>query len=150
MKKRFFQLVGVLVAGCIAFFAYDSYVGGYFSVPELPERAYLISFKTGLRAIVLDVEATDRSLESAPKFFRRLALANPNRKYLGVALEVQPWFEKAWSWCTKPTPDDIKSFSNMPLEFKARFEAAKFEAVCRVKSDGKEIIRGLIFSVEKQ
>jgi hypothetical protein len=113
----------------------------------LPDGAYTLSFKSGLRAIVLDAEVSDDSWDDAPKFARSLSFANPDRNYLGFPLEVQPWFEDAWSLCKAPTEEEVAMLEQMPDDFKRRVENARFESVCRIDVDGTKIMRGLIFSV---
>jgi hypothetical protein len=120
-----------------------------FSLPELPDGAYTLSFENGFRAIVLEADVPDKVGDDAPKYLRSLGIANRERKYLGVPLEVQPWFKEAWSWCKRPTPEEIADLLGMPEDIRRKVENARFEAVCRIDVDGKEIVRGLIFSVPR-
>ena len=119
------------------------------SLPKLRDGAYTLSFKNCLRAIVLNPEIPDRTGDAAPRYFRSLSVANRGRKYLGVPLKVQPWFEDAWSWCRTPTPEEKAELARMDDEFKRSVENARFEAVCKLDVDGIEIVRGLVFSVPR-
>jgi hypothetical protein len=147
MGKWFGRALVLAILGYAIFWLYGTSRAGYFSLPSLPSGAYVLSFGNGLRAIVLDADVPDHSGDDAPRFFRALNVANPERKYLGVPLEVQPWFEDAWSWCTAPTEDDFANLEATPEEFRQKIENARFEAVCRIDVDGTEILRGLVFSV---
>lgn len=134
----------------VAYSTYDFYRGGYFSIPDLPHGAYPISFKSGLRAILLEAEVSDTSMADSSKYVRRLNAANRSRKYLGVPFDVQPWFKETWSWCKSPTQAEKSDYERMPADFRKQFDGAKFEAVCRIKVDDGEITNGLIFSVPEQ
>ncbi len=147
MMRWIFRLVVLGILGFAAFWAYDTYRAGYLSLPDLPDGAYTLSFANGLRAIVLDAEVPDRGGDDAPKYFRQLSVANPDRNYLGVPFDVQPWFKDAWSWCKAPTDEEKVDLERMPDDFKRTVENARFEAVCRIDVDGTEVVRGLIFSV---
>lgn len=151
MVKKLLKLILIGVIGFMGYAAYDSYKGGYFSIPDLPDRAYPVSFRNGFRAILMDAEVNPRysGMADDPKYFRRLANANPDRKYLGLPMEVQSWFEDAWSWCKSPTSEEYAELSRMPEELKRMFTNARFEGVCRIEVDGEEIVRGLLFSVPR-
>jgi hypothetical protein len=90
----------------------------------MPEGAFSLSYKSGLRAIVVGV--TDM---------------RPERKYLGVSFEVPRWYADAWSYCSAPTSDEKKALSE------DLGPGARFEAVCRIKVDETEVLRGAIYSV---
>ena len=141
------RMIGFGILGYLAFWANDYHRAGYWTLPDLPDGAYTLSFKSGLRAIVVDAEVQDDTWGDGPKYFRSLGMANPDRNYLGFPLEVQPWFEDAWSWCKAPTEEEVAMLEQMPDDFKRRIENARFEAVCRIDVDGTKIMRGLIFSV---
>jgi hypothetical protein len=149
MKSWAIRVIAFGALAYISYAAYDLHRGGFFNAPDLPDGAYLLSFENGLRAVVLDAQVTDRSRDDAPKFLRRLSSANRDRKYLGVPFEVQPWFKDAWSWCKSPNASEHAELSRMPDDWKASLENARFEAVCRINIDGKEIVRGWIFSVPR-
>jgi hypothetical protein len=147
MRKRIVLLsLGIVVT----YATYDFYRGGLFSIPDLPHGAYPISFKSGLHAILLDAEVSDSSMADTSKYFRSLTQANKNRKYLGVAFDIQPWFKEMWSWCKAPTQREMSDYKRMPADFRKQFDDTKFEATCRIRVDDKEVASGLIFSVPSQ
>ena len=127
------------------------YRGGFFSLPDLPDRAYPISFASGFRAIVYDVDATDKTHENGPKWFRRLAYANPDRKYVGFAADVPIWFKDVWSTCEAPTKESQEYIEQtLSAEVKAQTTGARLDAICYIPTDDeKKLIRGLIYSVPK-
>lgn len=122
--------------GFIGWGAYDMYRGGFFSLPDLPDRAYPISFGSGFRAIVYDIDASDKNFENGPKWFRRLASANPDRKYLGLPAEVPVWFKDVWSTCEAPT-NESQTFveQSMSEEVKSRMVGARLDAICYIPTD---------------
>lgn len=145
------KLVVLGVVGYGGYAAYDLHKGGYFDLPELPAGAYTVSFKNGLRGIVLDADVPDNSYADYPAIFRRLFDANPGRKYLGIPLDVAPWFKDVWSTCIAPTDVDIEQVNEtMPEATKRELRGAKLEALCYIEIDDEEVIpRGLIYSVPK-
>jgi hypothetical protein len=150
MWKWILRLVLILFVGTLGYSAYDSYRGGYFDMPEFSETSYAISFKNGLRGIVVDPEITE-SVAPLGRFFRRLSFANPDRRYLGVPMDVAPWFQDTWSYCHPPTDEERAGLEQaMSDEQKQRLLGARFEAICKIDADGESIWRGLIFSVPKQ
>lgn len=148
MFKTISSILAVIILGYVGVSVYSSYKGGYFNMPSLPDGAYPISFKNGLRAIVLDAEVEDDMMRNSP-FFRRLALANPSRKYLGVPLDVPSWFEDAWVFCDKPTEAELAEIATFPEDFQESVRSARLEAVCMLDVDGQDLPRGLIYSVPK-
>ncbi|TNE94072.1 hypothetical protein [Thioclava sp. L04-15] len=149
MKKWFFRVLIFLIVAYAVSLTHTFYRKGYFSLPDLPDGAYTLSFKNGLRAIILDADISNETEYMPPKFFRNLAIQNRDRRYLSVPLDVEPWFKDAWSWCKKPTALERGELERAPEEFKRQVANARFEAVCRIDVDGKEIVRGLIFSVPR-
>ncbi|WP_155947218.1 hypothetical protein [Pseudorhodobacter ferrugineus] len=149
MKRWGLRIVGIAVASYIALYAYSFYRSGYPSLPDLPDGAYTLSFKSGFRAIILDAEVPEQNGYNPPKYFRYLSVANRKRRYFGVPLEVQPWFKDAWSWCKTPTENEVAELQSLPDDLRRRVENARFEAVCRLDVDGTEILRGLVFSVPR-
>src|SRR5690606_27230952 len=114
MKRWILRVFFLGVLGLAGFWAYDFYRAGYLSLPDLPDGAYTLSYKTGFRAIVLDADVPDTMGHDAPKYFRSLGVANPDRKYLGIPFDVQPWFREAWSWCKSPTEQERANLGHMP------------------------------------
>lgn len=142
-------LICLALLGGAGYFTYDFFRAGNWSLPELPDGAYTLSFKNGFRAIVLDADVPDTSKADAPRYFRSLGVANRERRYFGVPFEVQPWFRDAWSWCEKPTEEEKAEIAKMPAHFQKSVELARFEAVCRIYVDDKSVVRGLVFSVPR-
>lgn len=149
MKKWVLRAVALCVLGYAVYWAYGFQRFGYLTLPDIPDGAYTLSYGNGLRAIVLDPDIPDRSGDTSPKYFRQLAIANRDRKYLGIPLEVQPWFKDAWSWCKAPTEEERSQLEQSSDELKNMVANARFEAVCRIDVDGEDIVRGLIFSVPR-
>lgn len=143
------KLIVLGVAGYVGVGTYGWYRAGYFDLPEVPSGAYIASFKSGLRAIVLDADVPDNVYADGPAIFRRLSAANPDRKYLGIAMDVAPWFEDAWSTCIAPT-DEMRDYiaKTMPDDMKTELQGARFDALCYIDvDDGQKITRGVIYSV---
>jgi hypothetical protein len=146
------KLIVIGVVGYGSYYAYKANRAGYFELPDLPQGAYILSFKNGMRSIVLDAKVAETHLANAPAFLRLLSLANPNRQYIGLPFQVAPWFEDLWSTCIEPTEDDRAYFeATMPNETQNELIGARFDAVCYLDVDGGErLARGLIYSVPKQ
>lgn len=143
------KIIVLGVVGYVGVGAYGLYKGGYFDLPEVPDGAYPISFKSGLRGIVLDAEVSEARYANMPAFFRRLSYANPDRRYFGMPYDVSPWFEDAWSTCIAPTEVEREQISaSMPDETKRKMVGARLDALCYIEADGgQRIARGLIYSV---
>lgn len=151
MKKWLVRLVLASIVGYFVYGTYATYRAGYYSLPELPDNAQPISFKSGFRAILKDVVASPSReyMSTAPNFLRRLHQATPDRKYLSYPFEVQNWFKDAWSWCDRPTDEEKDELSKLPDEFQRAFQNARFEGICWLDIDGERVLRGLLFSVPK-
>ena len=117
-------IIAALIVGA-GYVAYDYFGGGFHTRPPMPEGAFSLSFKNGLRAILVGVP--DERAE---------------RKYLGVPVEVPSWYEHAWSFCTAPSADEKAKSENLG-------PGSRLEAICRIKADQDEIVRGAIYSVPK-
>lgn len=141
-------IVGIVGSLGLVFYEYNRM--GLFSMPDLPQGAYFVSFKNGLRGIVLDADVPDTSTGDGPKFFRSLSIGNRERKYLGIPAHVPSWFADAWSTCDAPTEHDRASIlESLPDDVRRPLGSARFEAVCRIDVDGESLIRGLLFSVPR-
>jgi hypothetical protein len=82
-----------------------------------------------MRGIVLDAEVSN-PLKGMPQFLRRIHFANPSRLYFGVASDVSPWFEKAWSTCTAPKDDDrVALEQSMPEDLQRQVKDARLDRV---------------------
>lgn len=114
--------------GYTAYQSYDAYKGGYFTRPEMPEGAFSLSYKSGLRGILVDVPEEKRT-----------------RRYLGIPLKVPFYLQDTWSWCYPPT----KEYAAQVDDFMADrdWPGQRFEALCKIMVDGKEVERGIIISV---
>lgn len=144
-----FLLLAVLVG--LGYGGYYYYRSGLHSLPELQAGTYTVSFKNGFRGILHDMEVEDDHTSDSPRYFRWIAIANPSRKYLGVPMDVAPWFEDVWSECYPPSEDDFDYVDRtMPDETKVVLQGARFEAVCIIPVDEGAILRGMIYSVPRQ
>jgi len=115
-----------VIAG-VGWVANDYYRAGYHTMPKLPEGAFWLSFKNGLRGIVVDAEDV-----------------RPERNYYGYPAEDVPrWFVDTWSTC-RPLTDEESAF----LEAEAdRGPGHRWEAVCEIDADGETVVRGWLASV---
>ena len=118
----------ILLAIVIVFAGYagwDHYKAGFHNLPDLPDGAFPISFKSGLKAVVVDIPNERET-----------------RRYFGFPLEVPYYLEDVWSFCRPPTEEELADAEkfiadrNMPGE--------RFEAVCKIKADKDVVVRGLI------
>lgn len=151
MIKWILRLIAIAILGWIGISAYHTYRSGYLSLPDLPEDAYAISFDNGFRAIVHDADIADDTDANAPNFAKRLSWANRDRRYLGIPLDVAPWFEDVWSTCQKPTTQEAEEIAaTMPNDLKVTLRGARLDAVCKINVDeGQSIWRGFIYSVPR-
>jgi hypothetical protein len=149
MKKWLLRLILIAVTGFFGLAVFDSYRGGFFNLPDMPENAYAIAFKNGMRAIYIDPDIPEPAWKNS-KFFRRLSIADRDRKYLGIPVDVPSWFQDAWSFCTAPTDSERTEISpTLPTNLRRQLVNAKFEAICRLNVDGEEMVRGLLYSVPR-
>jgi hypothetical protein len=147
MIKGFLKLLLIGVIGFLGYGAFQAYQKGYFSMPDMPEGSYAYSRKDGMRGIILNAEVSD-PIADMPKFFRRINLANPDRRYFGVPFAVAPWLEDVWSICISPSEEERVEFpQSMPDELKQDLAYARFDAVCRIDVEGEMVLRGLLYSV---
>lgn len=144
-----FIILGVL--GYTGYSIYSSHRAGLFNLPEMSDDAYYLSFANGLRGIVQGLEVAEPINADSPAILRRLSAANPDRRYIGVPMEVAPWFEDVWSACAPPT-DDERTYveTNMPAEWKIKLQGARFDAMCYIETDDqKRILRGFVYSIPR-
>ena len=120
-----------LLLGMFVYLGFGGYLyneAGYWTRPDMPSGAFSLSYKNGLRAIVVGVPDERKS-----------------RRYFGFETEVPGYLEDVWSLCSPPTGYE-KAEAERFMEQSARpFE--RIEAVCRIEADGETVIRGLITSV---
>lgn len=145
----FTKLLVIGVVGYGGYVTYDLNRGGYFSLPDIPSGAYPISFKSGLRGVVYDMDVTDDQYADAPKLFRRLVIANRDRRFIGLPSDVPRWFEDTWSTCRVGTEEEREYIvSNMPEDVKREMVGARLDAICFIEIEGElPMLRGLIYSV---
>lgn len=149
MIKGFLKLLLIGVIGFLGYGAFQAYQKGYFSMPDMPEGSYAYSRKGGMRGIILDAEVS-APITTMPQFFRRINLANPDRRYFGIPFVVTPWLEDVWSICAPPSEDERVGFQqSMSDELKQDLAYARFDAVCRIDVEGEIVLRGLLYSVPK-
>ena len=127
MLKRIVLIV-ILAFGGYA--AYDYYTAGLHTRPEMPEGAFSRSFKNGLRAIFVDMPDERET-----------------RRYFGFPSEVPFYLKDSWSWCSPPTKQERALAA--PFMAKRDWPGQRFDAVCKVTVEGKEVIRGLIVTVPR-
>ncbi|MBX3529282.1 MAG: hypothetical protein KF849_01665 [Rhizobiaceae bacterium] len=120
-------MLAIVVAGG-GYVAYDYYMAGYHTRPAMPEGAFSLSYKNGLRGILVGIPNEKET-----------------RRYLGVPLEVPFYLTDAWSWCHRPTEEEAPRVAQFMAE--RDWPGQRFEAVCRITVDGKDVVRGLIISV---
>jgi hypothetical protein len=149
LRKFITRTIGLAIVGYVGYAAYDTYRAGYFELPDMPDGAYQISFASGLRGIIIDAEVSDPSVGDNPKWMRKITLANPDRRYLGIPLDVPEWFVGAWSYCTAVTDAERNELAvSMPDEMQRSLTGARFDYTCRLElDDNEELVTGFIFSV---
>lgn len=154
MLKWSFRVLLIVVLGVVGYGTLDLYRAGFFSLPELSDNEYPLSFSNGLRGIV-EVPLRDTPQRPAPQIVRRLSQVYPDRMYLGVPIEVPSWLTEKWSKCISGSIDENEEarqriVPTMPERLRTDLVGARLEAVCGFDVDNNEMItRGYIFSVPK-
>lgn len=154
MMKWIWRAAVVGVLGYVGYVGYDLHRGGYFSLPDLADNEYPISFASGFRAIVSLPEDRKQSAP-IPKLFRRLAMETPDRNYLGVPLDVPSWLADKWSKCysgdeVENANAKIQIEASMPEKLRNDLIGARLDAVCGFElQDGTMRTRGYIYSIPK-
>ncbi len=121
-------LIGIV--GYLGYGFYDFYRAGLNTRPEMPESAFSISYKNGLRAILTGVPNEEKS-----------------RRYFGFPQKVPYYLEDAWSFCAPPEGEEVAMATkfiedrDMPGE--------RFEVVCKLTADKDVVVRGIITSVPR-
>ena len=123
-------IVLVVILGFGGYTAYDTYMAGYLTRPEMPEGAFSLSYKNGLRGILVNVPDERET-----------------RRYFGFPMEVPFYLEDAWSWCSPPTKQERALAA--PFMAKRDWPGQRFDAVCKVTVEEKAIVRGLIVTVPR-
>lgn len=119
----------VLLAGG-GFVAYDGYMAGLHARPAMPDGAFSISYRNGLRAILVDVPNEQET-----------------RRYFGIPLDVPLYLQDAWSYCRPPTKEEGAEVAVFMQE--RDMPGERFEAVCKLTVDDDTVTRGLVTSVPK-
>lgn len=127
MLKRIVLVVILAFGGYVA---YDFYMAGYLTRPKMPKGAFSLSYKNGLRGILVNVPEEKET-----------------RSYLGFPMEVPFYLKDTWSWCYPPAEED----SAPAAQFMAArdWPGQRLDAVCKITIEGKKIVRGVIISVPK-
>lgn len=120
-------MIGFAVYG-----GYIYYANGYHTRPALPEGAFSFSFKSGFRAIALDIPEE-----------------RATRRYFGVPADVPDTAQDAWSWCKRPTAEEKEEVLEEILKEVDLGPGARLDAICTVTDDGRKIRRGVIFSAPR-
>lgn len=155
MLKWIWRGIVIAFLGYVGFATYDLQRSGYFSLPDLADDEYPISFRNGFRAIVSmpeDLRRPERPL--APKLFRRLAWEYSERRYLGIPVDVPSWLKHAWSKCiagdeAENAKVQAQIEAAMPEKLRNDLFGARLDAVCGVEVDGNYVLRGYIYSVPR-
>lgn len=130
MRKWTIGVGLVAVLGFVGYGAYDYYRAGLHTRPEMPPGAFSMSFKSGFRAILVDVP-NDRE----------------TRRYFGYPADVPFYLEDAWSLCSPPTEKEkLQTEAFMKAQ---DFPGSRFEVVCRILVDDETVTRGFITSVPR-
>jgi len=128
--KWVFRIALIAVVGFIAYATFDYYRAGLHTRPEMPPGAFSISFKSGLRAVLVDVP-NERD----------------TRRYFGYPFEIPFYLEDVWSICSPPTEEEqAEADAFMQSQ---NFPGSRFEVVCRIQVDDETVISGVITSVPR-
>lgn len=119
-------LLVLLVGG--GYLTYDAYRAGYYTRPDMPDGAFSISYKNGLRGILIDVPDDQGT-----------------RRYLGSPQAVPFYLEDTWAFCRPPVGDEVQHAESLLRE--RNWPGERFEAVCKITVDDEAIVRGVITSV---
>jgi hypothetical protein len=130
MWKWIGGLILLGAVGFVAWAAYDYYEAGLHTRPEMPPGAFSLSYKNGLRAILVDVP-DDRE----------------TRRYFGRPVDVPFYLEDAWAFCSPPEGTEVAEAERWLAE--AGQPGMRFEAICRIDVDGETVIRGFITTVPR-
>lgn len=123
----------VLIATFIAwggYTVYDFYRAGYHTRPEMPAGAFSISYKNGLRAILVDVPNEQKT-----------------RRYFGTPIKVPFYLEDAWSFCSSPLDEEMAQVNT--ILHSRNWPGERIEAVCKIEIDSEVVVRGIVTSVPK-
>jgi hypothetical protein len=117
-------------AGFVGWGVYDYRMAGLHTRPDMPPDAFSISYKSGLRAILVDVPDERET-----------------RRYFGYPADVPFYLEDAWAFCSPPEFQEV-AWAEGWLE-EANQPGMRVEAICRIDVDGETVIRGIITTVPR-
>jgi hypothetical protein len=127
-KRMWKRIIGLMVLLGVGYLGYDYYKAGYHTRPELPEGAFSLSFKGGLRGIVVGLENVE-----------------PERVYIAYgARQVPNWYQKSWSTCRALTTEELAQLHKSSVDLGP---GGRWEAVCEIDADGDVFVRGWLASV---
>lgn len=121
-------LLGVI--GFVGWVAYDYYRADLHNRPEMPSGAFSLSYKNGLKAILVDVPDERET-----------------RRYFGYPADVPFYIEDAWSFCSPPEGDEVAETERWLAA--SEQPGMRIEAICRIDVDGETVVRGIITSVPR-
>lgn len=131
MWKWFIWLCTLTIVIFAGYLVYDYYRAGLHIRPTMPDGAFSLSYKNGVRAIMVN------TIDERKK-----------RRYLATPFKVPFYLEKAWSFCYPPQTDENAKVETI---LKARnWPGERLDAVCKLNIDGKIVVRGIITSVPKR
>lgn len=116
--------------GLVGWGVYDYRMAGLHTRPDMPPGAFSISYKSGLRAILVDVPDERET-----------------RRYLGYPADVPFYIEDAWTFCSPPEGDEVAEAERWLAE--GDQPGMRVEAICRIDVDGETVIRGIITTVPR-
>lgn len=130
MWKWIGRTIVVVVVAFIGYGTYDYYRADLHTRPDMPQGAFSISYKNGLRAILVGVPNEKKS-----------------RRYFGYPTEVPYYIADAWAFCSPPEESEKQEAERFIKEYGGPGE--RFEVVCRIQVDDDTVIRGFITSVPR-
>jgi hypothetical protein len=130
MWKWIGRVLIAVVTASVGYSAYGYYQADLHTRPDMPPRAFSISYKNGIRAILVDVPNDKET-----------------RRYFGYPAEVPFYIEDAWAFCSPPEEGEEQDAEKFIKENNNPGE--RFEVVCRIKVDDESVIRGFITSVPR-
>lgn len=130
MLKWILRAIVVALIGYVGYGFYDYYRAGLHARPDMPDGAFSISYKNGLRAIITGIGEKDEG-----------------RRYFGFPQDVPHYIRDAWSICAPPEGDEV-AMAEKFLEDRS-MPGERFEVVCKVTVDDDVVVRGVITSVPR-
>jgi hypothetical protein len=122
------RIIGVLVVCILGWGFYDAYKAGWHTRPLMPEGAFSLSYKSGFRAILVDIPNEKAT-----------------RRYLGHPADVPFYLEEAWSYCSPPSAAYLADFNKS----QNLGPGQRLEALCWIDVEGEEVFRGMVLTVPK-